>query len=133
MPEAASFQCPNCSAHYKLVRIEVPPMRDRELTCLRCGGPLRNRDGKFALKYFLIDGSRRRPNRGRKPISDRQHEADLSWRRLPRRYGASLRVAYYSQQGDWRIGRLNYGDSALIMGIRALPVMLVECTVAVIP
>jgi len=67
MPEAAKFQCPNCDAPYKVVRVEAPPTHDHQLLCLRCGGPLHGREGKFALKYFLIDGSQRRPILGRKP------------------------------------------------------------------
>ena len=35
MPEAANFQCPTYNAPYKVVRVEVPITRDRELTCLR--------------------------------------------------------------------------------------------------
>ena len=49
---AASFQCPDCQAQYKVVRVEASPTDDRPLVCLSCGGPLHNRDGKFALKYF---------------------------------------------------------------------------------
>jgi hypothetical protein len=33
------------------------------LTCLSCGAPFRNRDGKFALKYFRVSGG---PELGRK-------------------------------------------------------------------
>ena len=55
---AAKFRCPNCEAEYKVVRVESPPsQQDRQLLCLSCGGPLHNRDGKFALKYFRTDGS----------------------------------------------------------------------------
>src|SRR6516225_8362121 len=55
---AAKFRCPNCEAEYKVVRVESPPsQQDRQLLCLNCGGPLHNRDGKFALKYFRTDGS----------------------------------------------------------------------------
>jgi len=49
---AASFQCPDCQAQYKVVRVEASPTHDRPLVCLSCGGPLHNREGKFALKYF---------------------------------------------------------------------------------
>jgi predicted RNA-binding Zn-ribbon protein involved in translation (DUF1610 family) len=55
MPEiAARFLCPNCDAEYKLVRVEAPPTHDKQLTCLTCGAPLRNREGKFAFKYFRV-------------------------------------------------------------------------------
>jgi predicted Zn finger-like uncharacterized protein len=63
---AIAFHCPTCEAQYKVVRVKAPPTNDRELLCQKCGGPLRNREGKFALKYFPADGARRRPNRGRK-------------------------------------------------------------------
>ena len=58
MTEAGTFQCPNCEAGYKAVRIEAARTgEDRQLTCLGCGAPLLSREGKFALKYF-----RTRPN-----------------------------------------------------------------------
>ena len=65
MPEAIKFQCPNCEAQYKVVRVEAPPTHDDPLLCLSCGGPLRNREGKYALKYFRTDGSK--PFNNRKP------------------------------------------------------------------
>jgi hypothetical protein len=34
------------------MRVEAAARYDRPLLCASCGGPLRNRDGKFALKYF---------------------------------------------------------------------------------
>jgi predicted nucleic acid-binding Zn ribbon protein len=54
MPDTATYQfrCPACDAKYKVVRAEAPPIADKQLTCLGCGCPLRNRQGKFALKYF---------------------------------------------------------------------------------
>ena len=59
MPDT-DFSCPNCEAKYKVVRVETPPTHDDPpLLCLSCGGPLRNRDGKFALKYFRTDRSGR--------------------------------------------------------------------------
>jgi predicted RNA-binding Zn-ribbon protein involved in translation (DUF1610 family) len=69
MPEdAAKFRCPNCEAEYKLVRIEAPPTHDDQLVCLSCGGPLRNREGTFALKYFRVgDEPGRHSRRERKP------------------------------------------------------------------
>jgi hypothetical protein len=47
------------------VRAEAPPTHDNPLRCLGCGGPLQNRDGKFALKYFRKSGSN--SINGRKP------------------------------------------------------------------
>jgi predicted Zn finger-like uncharacterized protein len=68
MDDATKFPCPHCDAQYKVVRIEVPPSHDDPVACLSCGGPLHAREGKFALKYFRVDGSQRRPVGGRKPI-----------------------------------------------------------------
>jgi hypothetical protein len=66
MGETANFKCPTCEAEYKVVRVEAAPTHDQPLLCLSCGGPLQNREGKFALKYFRVDGSRRSRS-GRKP------------------------------------------------------------------
>ena len=44
---ATKFQCPNCEAAYKVVRIEAPPDHNNPVLCLSCGG-FQNRDGKFA-------------------------------------------------------------------------------------
>ena len=51
------FDCSNCGANYKLVRVEAPagPTTDRQIECLSCGGPLHGREGRFLLKYFLIE------------------------------------------------------------------------------
>ena len=65
MSEVTRFQCPNCEALYKVVRIEAPAAHDNPVLCLSCGGPLQNREGKFALKYFRVDdgpGRHRRLN-----------------------------------------------------------------------
>jgi hypothetical protein len=66
MPEQTNVNCPTCEALYKMVRVEAPATNDRPLTCLGCGAALRNRDGKFALKYFRVDGSPRSKG-GREP------------------------------------------------------------------
>jgi hypothetical protein len=66
MTVATSFHCPNCQAEYKVVRVEAPPTHDQLLTCLSCRGPLNNREGKFALKYFRVDDGPDRFN-NRKP------------------------------------------------------------------
>jgi predicted Zn finger-like uncharacterized protein len=53
-PSVTEFKCPNCEARYKVVRVEASAIgADREITCLRCGGPLNGREGRFILKYFL--------------------------------------------------------------------------------
>jgi hypothetical protein len=41
------------------VRAEAPRNHDRREQVLCLGAPLRNRLGKFALKYFRLGGSRR--------------------------------------------------------------------------
>jgi hypothetical protein len=61
MPEQTDFNCPACEALYKLVRVEAPAANDKPLACLSCGGPLRNREGTFALKYFRTGRRKERP------------------------------------------------------------------------
>jgi predicted RNA-binding Zn-ribbon protein involved in translation (DUF1610 family) len=52
---AAQFNCPNCGAQYKVVRVEADPLTaDREITCRSCGAPLQGREGGLVLKYFLV-------------------------------------------------------------------------------
>ena len=60
MPVA--FRCLNCGAQYKIVEVEAPPgpTTDREIPCLCCGGPLHGRQGRFLLKYFLVERPKRR-------------------------------------------------------------------------
>jgi predicted RNA-binding Zn-ribbon protein involved in translation (DUF1610 family) len=59
--EATPFDCPNCGAQYKLVRVETnETLPDQQLTCRKCRGPLHGREGRFVLKYFLVDRPRRR-------------------------------------------------------------------------
>jgi predicted RNA-binding Zn-ribbon protein involved in translation (DUF1610 family) len=54
MTQPAQFNCPNCGARYKVVRVAADsPLR--EITCRSCGGPLRASEGGYILKYFLID------------------------------------------------------------------------------
>ena len=50
----SNFACPQCGAHYKLVRVpKGTDTHDRRLTCLHCTEPLEpTRDG-FVLKYIL--------------------------------------------------------------------------------
>ena len=67
MTEPTQFKCPTCEAGYKVVRAEAPAEYDRQLTRLSCGAPLRNREGKFALKYFRVDDGREARRNGRKP------------------------------------------------------------------
>jgi hypothetical protein len=54
--QESRFQCPNCGAVYQLVRVVAETVAvDRELTCLGCGGSLQGREGRFVLKYFLLE------------------------------------------------------------------------------
>jgi hypothetical protein len=69
-PETTTkFHCPNCGDEYLVVRVEAPPTHDETpLLCLGSDGPLCNREGKFALKYFRInDGSGSMHLDGRRP------------------------------------------------------------------
>ena len=46
--------------------VEADPSIDVEINCLDCDLPLRSRDGRFILKYFLLDGPRRKaPSRAK--------------------------------------------------------------------
>ena len=64
MSAAELFKCPNCGSQYKLVRVEAEPDPSHgRIECRHCGGPLNGREGRFILKYFLID----RPRRQLKP------------------------------------------------------------------
>jgi hypothetical protein len=67
MTEETAFACPTCGADYKVVRVEARITGDEgQLVCRSCGGPLRAREGRFALTYFRVGGSRRYPLRPRK-------------------------------------------------------------------
>jgi hypothetical protein len=47
-----AFRYPNCDAEYLVERVEAAPThRQVQVVCVECGGPLRNREGKFALRY----------------------------------------------------------------------------------
>jgi predicted Zn finger-like uncharacterized protein len=55
LPSAIPFECPNCAAQYKVVRVEADiTTTDREITCTDCGAPLDGRDDRFVLKYFCV-------------------------------------------------------------------------------
>ena len=58
-PDISRFECPNCGAKYKLVRVEAEPNSpDRQVICRSCGAPFYGREGALALKYFLVDRPR---------------------------------------------------------------------------
>ena len=51
----SSFNCPNCSALYQVVRIEAGPETvTGDIACRSCGTSLPAREGKLVLKYFLL-------------------------------------------------------------------------------
>jgi predicted RNA-binding Zn-ribbon protein involved in translation (DUF1610 family) len=55
-PKPEPFACPNCGARYTLVRAEADgASMSGQLECRSCGGPLNGREGRFVLKYFLVD------------------------------------------------------------------------------
>jgi ribosomal protein S27E len=55
--------CPNCHAAYKVVRVEGASHPDIEVTCTSCGALLPPREGKYMLKYFLVERPRARKRR----------------------------------------------------------------------
>jgi hypothetical protein len=62
------FACPTCGARYKLVRVEADTVSTNGLLmCRSCGGPLNGREGRYILKYFLVDRPKiqARPARGK--------------------------------------------------------------------
>ena len=53
---AAQFNCPACGARYKVVQVETETAgADSRLACRHCGAPLSGREGRFILKYFMVD------------------------------------------------------------------------------
>ena len=56
---AEYFSCRNCNAKYLLIRVDSEPSHGR-IECHHCGAPLNGREGRFILKYFLIDRPRRK-------------------------------------------------------------------------
>jgi predicted Zn finger-like uncharacterized protein len=60
------FNCPDCSAQYKVVKVEAPALANvEEVKCINCGAALQARDGKLVLKYFLVDPKAKRDRRKR--------------------------------------------------------------------
>jgi transcription elongation factor Elf1 len=58
-PNPEPFACPNCGTRYTLVRAEADrASASGQLVCRSCGGPLNGREGRFVLKYFLVDRPR---------------------------------------------------------------------------
>ena len=55
-PEPEPFACPNCGVRYTLVRADADAASvSRQLVCRSCGGLPNGREGRFVLKYFLVD------------------------------------------------------------------------------
>jgi hypothetical protein len=52
------FKCPHCTTRYHVVQVEAEPSTNVETNCLVRDQQLRSRDGRFILKYFLLDGPR---------------------------------------------------------------------------
>src|SRR5262249_60932540 len=56
-PSASSFDCPNCGAGYKVVRMESDAIDvEGQIVCRRCGGPPFGGESRYNLKYFLVSG-----------------------------------------------------------------------------
>jgi DNA-directed RNA polymerase subunit RPC12/RpoP len=54
MAQPAPAKCANCGAAYKVVKVESPSP-PTEITCQACGARLEAREGKYLLKYFLVE------------------------------------------------------------------------------
>jgi predicted RNA-binding Zn-ribbon protein involved in translation (DUF1610 family) len=80
MPKSQSspFKCPSCGALYEVVRVEAASANDPEITCRACGGPLRGREGRFILKYFLVARPGERKYAARQVVADQVTVAGLS-------------------------------------------------------
>src|SRR5262249_52791267 len=60
MTEVADFFCPKCTPGYKLVRGRAePPHATRTIHCKVCKESLPPTDGDYALKYFLVDKTKK--------------------------------------------------------------------------
>jgi DNA-directed RNA polymerase subunit RPC12/RpoP len=67
----SAFECPTCGAQYKVVRVEAESVSaNQQLVCRKCGGPLHGRDGRFILKYFLVDRPPQSARRARRLARD---------------------------------------------------------------
>ena len=54
MREHDNFNCPNCGASYKVVRVEAPVRTNVAIACRNCGAPLAACADGAALKYFMV-------------------------------------------------------------------------------
>jgi hypothetical protein len=101
---AELFKCPNCGSQYKLVRVEAEPDPSHgRMECRHCGGPLNGREGRFILKYFLID----RPRRAIAVLWFRRRPTDAASQivaaplRSPRRCRQPIAACPMMQTNDW--------------------------------
>ncbi len=60
MRKVPLFKCPQCGIGYQVVRVESDEFENTEINCIVCGCPLKGSEGGSVLKYFLVDGPRRR-------------------------------------------------------------------------
>lgn len=52
--------CQDCGARYQVLHIWVETIKtNRQTECLACGAPLQSHDGRFVLKYFLLESPSR--------------------------------------------------------------------------
>jgi DNA-directed RNA polymerase subunit RPC12/RpoP len=66
-PPVTHYECPNCQAQYRLVRVEAAAdTPDRKITCRSCGAPLQAREGRYFLKYILVDRPTKQARSGRR-------------------------------------------------------------------
>ena len=73
--EATPVACSKCGAQYKLVRLETNEiLLDQQLTCPKCGGPLRERFQTLTQTLTrALDCARGPERRLRFPDIDRRH------------------------------------------------------------
>jgi predicted Zn finger-like uncharacterized protein len=63
---AVHFNCPNCNAHYRIVKVEAGPETvDTQVTCRICGAQFPSREDGLVLKYFLLRKAERPDPRAR--------------------------------------------------------------------
>src|SRR5215510_16421104 len=56
MAREEEFECPQCQARYKIVRVKAGPQTvNWPVQCKVCTRPFVSKDGDDILKYFLID------------------------------------------------------------------------------
>jgi predicted Zn finger-like uncharacterized protein len=59
-PEGELFNCPNCGAQYRVIRVEADSSATYgRIECRHCGGPLDSGEGGFILKYFFVGKPRK--------------------------------------------------------------------------